>query len=630
MGLFDEDIAPGGAPPTDEDLQIIERSQQKLQQEQPQPSPDDLPPAAVRSGVPTPPGVPRITVAPDQQQQQPAPPPSGAPANYNPFLSDIYSPQPPAAVPPGEPNKVFGELKPSDESWTQWAKWKAMDALSAVGLRNADARHFGNALVDIPASLTPFGSVLSAADLTYDLPRGNYVGAGFDALGVIPGYKTVRNAIKPAETIAAHTAPSYLQDVPAVVGGDSPQRMGFVTPTVEELTGRGGAPNVSSNPKRAAYEASLPPSAGPVPPANTQPGSARNAYAQIRYSPMMYDPAAASDVAHAIETHLQNPAVGGFTQFKAPLVYDTVADFERRMAAHGGPITPSDFDVLRQNLRGLPDANGPAGEQAIRALDQYMFQPPPGRVIAGTPQDLAEMRQNFQTARGDWRAGKTAETVQNAIDRAEINAAVANSGMNQGNQTRQQIRSLIATPQGQEKIFGATDAELQNLLQVSKGDFWTNRARYMANKLGGGGGLGKMIAQGAGATAGGYVGGVPGAIVGKEAAGFGGHFFKTIENERTVRAADEAVQSILRNSPEYTQRLNAAGGAVSDPRVIARNAIAQAMIGNPTTRNWLQNKWYGNYVPSANRDKTPPPDTRTLPPFQWPSPFSGWPAPFGG
>ncbi len=563
---------------------------------------------------------PRITVG----GTQPAPPPS---ADVT-FDEPVAAPQSAAAVAPGQPNKMFGELKPADPSWTQWAKWKAQDLIGlSPAASNYDAMHLGNAAIDI-AGLTPLGSILSAADLTYDLPRGNYVGAGLDVLGMIPGGMMARNALKAAKPvrnaagklntakmITAEAAPSYLQDVPSVVGGDNPQRMGFATPTVDELIGRGGAPNVSSNPSRAAYEAMLPPAAGPSLPANTPPGSARNAYAQIRYTPMMYDPAAANDVAYQIEQHIQSPAVGGFTQFKAPLVYDTVRDFERQMAAHGGPITPSDFDQLRQSLRGLPDANGPAGEQAIRALDQYMFQPPPGRIIAGTPQDLAEMRQNFQIARGDWRAGKTAETVQNAIDRADLNAASAHSGMNVGNQTRQQLRSLIATPEGQEKIFGASDPERLAILNTVRGDTSANLKRNLANVLGGGGGLGKLVAKGAGAGAGGFLGGmvgmpVGGSIVGSEGAGIFGGMLKRAENRAVVNSAEDAVQGILRNSPEYRSRtagnvpapfvpISARGETVADPRVIARNAIAQALVGNPATRNWLQNKWYGLY--GANR-----------------------------
>jgi hypothetical protein len=581
MGLFDQFV--GGSPPTEEDVKLLQQQQQQQQQALPPDVPPDLP---------------RITVRP----------PGAAP---NPFEQFVGGSTPPSAPPPAQPNKVFGELKPADESWTQWAKWKAMDALSAVGASNRDAQHFGNATVNIAAGLTPMGSVLSAGDLTYDLPRGNYGSAALDALGVIPGISTARRLMRGMPTmIPARTAPPYLQTTPSIIGGDNPQRMGFVTPTVDELIGRGGVPNVSSNAARAAEEASMPSSAfGPLPqPAATQPGSSRTAYAQIRYSPVQYAPEAADDVRTLATNYIQRPDVGGFSPEKAPLVHATLDRWQRAMNTRGGPITPSDFDTLRQQLRGLPDANGPAGQRAVDALDRYMSGPPPGRQVGGTPQDLTEMRQGFQTARGDYRAGKTAETVQNQIDRANINAASANSGMNVDNQTRQQMRSLVATPAGQEKIFGARDEELQAILDASRGDKLANWQRWGGNFLGGGGGLGKLVGMAGGGMGAGAISHALGlgpaasfgvGVAGTQAPAIVGSALKNASAARTVAAADDAVQTILRNSPEYERRLAAVGGPVVDPRVAMRDAITMALV--PQIREEGKSAWNKAFVPYANR-----------------------------
>src|SRR5262249_37310232 len=151
--------------------------------------------------------------------------------------------------------------------------------------------------------------------------------------------------------------------VPSVIGGVDPSRFGFVVPTTEELIGRGGQPFVSSVPSRAQFEASV------LSPATVPPGSSRKAYAQIRYSPVLYPNPEAGDIAAVARAYIERRDIGGFSPEKAPEVYATLDRFERSMAARGAPITPSDLDTLRQQLRGLPGASGPAGNHAVTYLD---------------------------------------------------------------------------------------------------------------------------------------------------------------------------------------------------------------------------------------------------------------------
>ena len=71
-------------------------------------------------------------------------------------------------------------------------------------------------------------------------------------------------------------------------------------------------------------------------------------------------------------------------------------------------------------------------------------------------------------ARGNWRAGKTAETVAREIDRAGTRSGARYSGRNTANITQQQLTALTTTDAGANKIFGARPNEIAAINAVGQ------------------------------------------------------------------------------------------------------------------------------------------------------------------
>jgi hypothetical protein len=466
----------------------------------------------------------------------------------------------PAALPPQEvPARPPAEMRAADPSWTQWAKWKLMGGLEALGMRPHAVQHFGNSLVDV-ASMTPMGSVFSAADLTHDLPRGHYGAAAFDALGALPLVNTARKIARGYPTIG-----------------------NAVTPSTGELRAEAG-----------------------------------QQYRAVENAPVEYHPDSmgyVTDTARRVlETpHLPTPNSGVFSPEKAPEVYSTLDRFNQGFPRGGTrQVFPDDFEVLRQQLQGLPGANGPAGRQAIDVVEAFRAHPPGGAVLQGTPADFNEIALNQRNARGNWRSALTAEGIDDAIKFAEIKADRAHSGKNLGNATRQEISRFIASKAGQKRLFGATEQEREAIADAVAGDLPTNAMRWWSNYFGGGGGLGARVATGLGGASGagaGYAasdklgvdpitGAVIGGVAGKFAPFVLGPALRNAANARSVRAAEGVSDQIRMNSPLYRDRV-AAAQPVADPAAIRRDIIAHAMM--PALRQQGTNWWDQQFVPYENR-----------------------------
>jgi len=482
--------------------------------------------------------VPRFTVTPGGGPKYPEAQGGSAP------------PQPP---PPAPLNKVFGELKPADPSWTQWLKWKTINGLNYAGMSPQNARHAADAIEGI-ANFTPMGTILSAADLTYDLPRGNFGAAAFDALGALPGVKAARRVMREGLVPTTRTA---------------------ATPTVGELE-----------------------------------RSSRQGYRFTETSPVVYHPDAVGDYATQARLYLESPrhGQGVFSPEKAPEVYNTLTRWERQFPRGGTrPVTPVDLDTLRQQLTGLEGVNGEAGRQAAQLLEAYMVRPPPGALRRGTPQELDDMRQAFTQARGDWRAAKTAEGVEDALHYAGIKTGRQHSGQNLGNVTRQELSQFVASPSGENRLFGATDAERQAIINAVMGDPTTNKLRFGGKLLGGGGGLGMGASGGLGAGGAGYVAHSMGldpitsaglALSGGAITPALGYALNSAANARTVRAGQEVAEQIARNSPLYRAR-EAASPAVPNMMPAARDAMAMAIMQQG--REQGTDYWNRQFVPFDQR-----------------------------
>ena len=506
-------------------------------------------------------GIPRVTIATPPVQ----PPPPG-----NIFDEDVAGA--PLTAPPGRDaidwsklNQPMGEIKKDDPSVTERARQVTQDALMAAGAEPYRARHLAEGTVGI-AGFTPMGSLLSAGDLGYDVNRGNWGHAALDAIGTIPLAIQAKRGVQ-----------ALRGELPTIRMADTPTR------TINETTG-------------AVQDELL--------------GSARGHYNAVSRSPVVFHPGTMPNFTDAARMALQQPQFGAFTPEAARNVHDLLA---RWGADFAGPriATPHDFDVLRQQLRGFTDgADSAAGNRAADFVDQFLSNPPPGAILRAQPGALGAVRRDLQDARGNWRAGKTAETVDAAVDRAGVMAGGVNSGLNAGDKTRQALNQLTNPPVGgYDKIFGATYPEKQSLRAVSTGDPLTNRLRYTGNRMGGGGGIGGAVTGGtAGFTLNSLLrswgidpltAAAAGAVVSKTVPKVGEAFRRTA-NERTIRAADEAIEGIRRNSPLYRSR-EAVSPDIADPTAMTRDAIAYALI--PQLKDKAANIWDLAHVPYDNRER---------------------------
>jgi len=554
---------------------------------------------------PAEPNVPRVTVRPQSF--------TPAQRNITPPRANMFDsepvPQPRTgfdAFSPKQFNRPFGELKPYQRSPTEQVQSWGQDLLMGAGANPHVAGRLSRAYTDIGRTLTPMGAILSGADMPYHVNRGDYGAAAFDALGAAPAATIARRMRSGTpEVIPAHVPPPWLRDEPklpgmprrslppqSVSGPPDPASLGFVTPSNLELSGRRGSTTGAQG-------------------TPTQ-GTAQTGYDAINASPVRYHPNSGHDISALAQQHLSRQP-GGFTRQKAPEVYDTLEQFAQRTAAEGRLLTPGDLDTLRQSLRGLEGPNGPAGNHVVNMLDTWMTSRNPAinsRIVQGTPDDLNAMRANFQQARGDYRAGETSRTVEDAIDRADTRAGSTYSGMGAGNATRQNLAAFSNSQAGRDRIFGATQAEREAIWRASQGSPMANVERTVSNVLGGGGGAATTVASG---TVGGAAGTgahmlgfdpvsslIIGGGAGLGAAGLG-RAARRSGNERIVNAAEDAATGIRQNSPEYARRAALPENApIADPRIVARDRLTMMLM--PTIKDTGTDAWNQSFIPFENRE----------------------------
>ena len=424
------------------------------------------------------------------------------------------------------------ELRNADPTWTQWAKWKLMGGLEALGMQPRAVQHFGGGLVDLASAATPMGTIFSAADLTHDLPRGNYGAAALDALGTLPGLNTARKIIK-----------GYPRVGEAVV------------PSVQERL-----------------------------------RDADRAYGAVENAPLEYHPDAMAAVTRAgrytMETpNLPAPGAGRFSPEKAPEAYATLARYDRGFPTGGTrPVYPIDLEGLRADLRGLPGPSGPAGGQAVAALDALTMYPPPGMLTRGTQADLATARANLETGRGNWRSARTEQELQDMLTQASTYGEPIAPKIRRGLESD---TFAYASPEERAALTRAAVAAQPN---------WADRTRTA------GVALGSAVLGGAGAHAFGLPGIVAAPLAMATGTGGGATLNRIMQrhfgDRRATQAAEEAGQLIAKNSPLYRARAAAATPSI-DPASVTRDAIAMAMM--PAFRQQGTDWW--NSSPAADENR---------------------------
>ncbi len=241
----------------------------------------------------------------------------------------------------------------------------------------------------------------------------------------------------------------------------------------------------------------------------------------------------------------------------------------------GSVASVSGLEAARRSFgQAAKDFGNPTEQSAARRamsdIDTFMSSPPDNSVLKG---DIQAVANALKEGRGNYGAAMRSEKVAGVLDKAELNAAVANSGQNLGNSIRQGVKSIVAKP---KEAAGFSPEELAALEGVARGSFLTNAARFAGNLMGGGGGLGAAVTGGMAGTAGFMAGGPLGAAAAGAAIPATGYGLKKLSTALTERALSKADDLIRTRSPLYEAMQADAPKLLSDPA--KRSALVRALM----------------------------------------------------
>jgi hypothetical protein len=275
----------------------------------------------------------------------------------------------------------------------------------------------------------------------------------------------------------------------------------------------------------------------------------------------------------------------GFDENTAPTTTAILNKFAR---LPDQAVTGVKLQGLRETLGNaaaepkLPDKDRLAATRSMQALDQFILRLPKEATVSG---DAAKAAAAWKQARGNWAAAERSKTVSGQVERAELNAASANSGQNIDNATRQQIKRILQSPKLKR---GFSAEELAQMKRAVVGTFTGDAVRYFSNVLGKGGGLGTLHAAATGGMAGGLAFGPVGAVAGvmTPAIGYG---LAKISNSITAREV-KTLQQLIRSRSPLAQQMRGpletwSKASVSlklspTPRNIARFMLASRNLSN--------------------------------------------------
>jgi hypothetical protein len=288
-------------------------------------------------------------------------------------------------------------------------------------------------------------------------------------------------------------------------------------------------------------------------------------YKNVRSSPYAVDAAAVGDLSRNIQAELN---AQGRTERFAPETHGVLADYQKahpgtiatggNLATFGKPLTKplkTSLTRERQQRRQKPSRSWIASLRSLLRRVLWL------EALPSSPLPM-KAREEIMPPQG------RSETVQNELDTAHRNAAVANSGRNVDNAQRQRINALTKS---ERKSQGFNDDELAQMDRVIFGTAAGNTMRTVGNMLGGGGGLGAAIVGGVGATFNPFLAATPlaGALLKK------GADFSTL---RQIKALDEMVRS---RSP-LAQEMPVASGLTPAEQLQQAALIKALMSYQPT------------------------------------------------
>ena len=297
-------------------------------------------------------------------------------------------------------------------------------------------------------------------------------------------------------------------------------------------------------------------------PSAAQQGAARDiAYDTLRANPAQYTPSSfaqrADEATRALrrENYYNAPAAEGgsprtFNTVEQMRLPPTAVNPATGAATH---ITPADIDVVRKGVTGdrLPATEYGAGRIVRRNIDDFLQNPPPGSVVPGHQANAALAAHQSRMAHELHAGTKRTEVLEEMIRNSERTAGATHAGLNLCNELQKTIRSGLKEKAGDSPFSkaGYNDAEMAALDYFSRGQGAISRGLGYADKyLGGGGGLGALVAGGVGSE---YLGGGAATGLGVTGAGLA---LRALGNRRAARDINELRDLISQRNPLYQQR----------------------------------------------------------------------------
>jgi hypothetical protein len=326
------------------------------------------------------------------------------------------------------------------------------------------------------------------------------------------------------------------------------------------------------NPMVASGERAIPgvaknlrPGKPEIPSAQALKDAAEAGYKQAGEMGVDYSTVAVKSLADDLQRQLEGE---GFREALTPGTFSILKELQAPPADSvmdllGLTAARKSFGHVAGNFNNRPDQK--AATKSIRALDKLLEEPSPESVVAGP---AAAAGATIKEANANYAAAMRSGKVTGAAERAELDAAVANSGTNLDNRTRQLLKSILNKP---KEARGYSPEELTLMRQVAEGKFGVNLTRWLGNFLGGGGGLGAQGPAALGGAAGAVIGGWPGAAVGAAIPPIIGAALRKTAGAMTQRNVGKLDELIRMRSPLYQK-------AVENPPMNAVHPTIQDLL----------------------------------------------------
>lgn len=317
----------------------------------------------------------------------------------------------------------------------------------------------------------------------------------------------------------------------------------------------------------------------PVPTSDELLDTAGRQYDTVRGMGVDYSSSSVKQLADTLKVRLDKD---GMSHVPAPQTHKIIDELAN--PPRGSVASIENIESARRTLQHIagsaakrPDGGteAAAAQRAIRELSAFIERADPQSVVAGPAAEAGRLQ---RSARQNYAAGKRSDELYGIERNTERRADAANSGLNQGNNIRSRLATMLRQkePRPGKPMRGYTAEETAAIEAVNKGSKPVNALRFGSNVLGGGGGMAQIISGAAGAGMGSAAGGTAGAIIGGVVAPALGLAMRSGSNALTRSALRRADEMTRRRSALMAERIRNAPTEVGPTR--RKAALMRALL----------------------------------------------------